>query len=848
MIGLTVLLIYVAGAVALAYSRSDLRTTAYAAGGLLLIYLLAGRFSWFWFLFLLISVVIAGLLSQRQIRREHVSSRVLDWYRKIMPSMSDTEQEAVNAGSIWWEGDLFTGKPDWEKLLSAGKPVITAREQELIDGPVEQLCRMVDSWKVNFELADIPPEVLAHIKQHKLLGMIIPEEYGGLGLSAVAQTEVYIRLFGISSIVANFISVPNSLGPAELLLKYGTQQQREYFLPRLANGEEIPCFALTAPLAGSDATAIPDSGVVCRGNWQGQEITGMRLTFDKRYITLAPIATLIGLAFKLKDPDHLIGDVEDYGITCALLPRDTEGLDIGKRHLPMGEPFLNGPIRGKDIFVPLDYIIGGHDMAGKGWRMLVDCLSAGRAISLPSISTCMAKRGLAATSAYARIRQQFNLPLVRFEGIQKPLARIAGFTYIINAACRHTAQAIDQGEKPAVASAILKYHCTEMARRIALDAADIHGGKGIIKGPKNYLSWGYESVPVAITVEGANILTRSLMIFGQGATRCHPYVLREMAIAGKESSDGQVAEFDNVLFNHVGFFFQNGARSLVHGLTGSNFTGILIDSPAKRYYQHLERLSAAFVLAADAAMLTMQSSLKKREMLSARLGDLLSMLYLASMVLKHYENDGCPAEDMPVVDWCCQYLLSQYQQAMHEILQNFPSRPIAWLLRGLIFPLGRWFDQPADVLESRIANLISSDTPTRHRLIKGIYLTASEDNPVGTVEEVFHMALEIEPIQRQLRNAVRAGTIADTNGSELVNMAEQAGIVTAAEAARLKQYDERMMDVIHVDEFPYGAFSRAGPVAAGTVKKRVAKKKQPVKRRKKKVSSSSPDQPDSTGK
>lgn len=847
MTSLTVLLIYIAGAVALAYSRSDLRTTAFAAGGLLLVYLLAGSFSWFWFLFLLFSTVITGLLSQRQLRRDQVSSRLLNWYRRIMPEMSETEQEAVNAGTVWWEGELFTGKPDWEKLLSSGKPVITADEQEFIDGPVEQLCRMVDSWKVNFELADIPPEVMAHVRQHKFLGMIIPPEYGGLGLSAVAQTEVYTRLFGISSVVGNFISVPNSLGPGELLLKYGTRQQRDYYLPRLANGEEIPCFALTAPLAGSDATAIPDTGIVCRGEWEGREITGMRLTFDKRYITLAPIATLIGLAFRLKDPDHLIGEEDDYGITCALIPGDTPGLDIGRRHLPMGEPFLNGPVRGKDIFVPLDYIIGGTDMAGKGWRMLVDCLSAGRAISLPSISTCMAKRGLAATSAYAVIRRQFRLPLARFEGIQKPLARIAGFTYIINAACRHTAQAIDQGAKPAVASAILKYHCTEMARRIALDAADIHGGKGIIKGPKNYLAWGYESVPVAITVEGANILTRSLMIFGQGATRCHPFVLKELAIAQKEYSDDLAAEFDSVLFNHAGFFFRNGARSLVHALTGSFFTGLLIDSPAKRYYQHLERFSAAFALVADTAMLTMQSSLKKREMLSARLGDLLSMLYLASMVLKHYEDDGCPAEDMPVVDWACQHLLNRYQQAMHGLLQNFPSLPVAWLLRVLVFPLGRWFNGPADILDARVANLVTHDTPTRNRLIAGIYSTPAAGNPVGTVNEVFQQSLAVEPLQRKLRDAVRSGKLADLAGVELISAAEQAAVVTAGEAKQLCVYHEKMMDVINVDEFPYGAFSRVKPAAARTVKKRAGKKK-PAGKRKKSTSTATADKPDRPGK
>lgn len=824
MTGLTVLLIYIAGLITLAYLRSNLRTTAFTAGGLLLVYLVIGEFSWLLFLFLVINVAVAGALSIDNLRREYITGPVFNWYRSVLPKLSDTEREAINAGTVWWEGELFKGIPDWEKLLSAGKPGISPVEKEFIDGPVEQLCLMVDNWHVNYELADVPADVMKFIKDKKFLGMIIPEEYGGLGLSAVAQTEVYTKLFGVSSVVANLISVPNSLGPAELLLKYGTDEQKNYYLPRLANGDEIPCFALTAPLAGSDATAIPDTGVVCQGSWQGKQVTGIRLTFDKRYITLAPIATLIGLAFKLKDPEHLIGNVDDYGITVAMVPRDAQGLEIGNRHLPMGEPFLNGPVRGRDVFIPVDNIIGGREMAGKGWRMLVDCLSAGRSISLPSISTCLAKRGLAGTSAYARIRRQFNLPLARFEGVQKPLARIAGLAYIINAACRHTAQAIDNGAKPAVASSILKYHSTEMARRIALDAADIHGGKGVMKGPKNYLSWGYESVPVAITVEGANIMTRSLMIFGQGATRCHPYVLREMAIAEKGVQDGTIAEFDEILCGHSGFVFRNAARSLVYGLTGSIFSGVLIDSPAKRYYQHIERFSAAFALLTDAAMVTMQSSLKRREMLTARLGDLLSMLYLASMVLKNYENDGCPAEDLPLVDWSCQYLLNRYQEAMHGLLQNFPNRPVSWLLRILVFPAGRWFNQPDDILDSRIVNLVTTDTPTRARLVSGIHAAATPENPLGTVNKVFGHCLEVEPLMQQLRQAVKSGEVEELAGIEFIDAAETAGILNKEEAQRLRQYDSEMMDVIHVDEFPADRISRVQP-RGRVVKKRTTKKK-----------------------
>ena len=534
MSGLTVFIVFMAGAIALEYYRASLRSAAIASGALFLFYLLFGSDVLFWEVALFICTLVLGVLSIDDFRRDKVSKPLFAFYKRALPPISDTEREAIDAGTVWWEGELFTGNPDWEKLLGSGKPLISEQDQAFIDGPVEELCQMVDSWSIHFNEADIPDDVLAHIKKHKLLGMIIPKEYGGLDLSAVSQAAVLTKIFSIGGVVGNFIGVPNSLGPGELLVKYGTEEQKNHYLPRLASGEEIPCFALTAPLAGSDATSIPDTGVVCKGEWQGEEVIGMRLNFDKRYITLAPVATLVGLAFRLQDPEHLIGDVDDYGITCALIPRDTAGLDIGKRHLPIGDPFLNGPIRGKDIFVPLDTIIGGREMAGKGWRMLVNCLSTGRVISLPSASNSIAKNALASTSAYARIRKQFGLPIGEFEGIQKPLARIAGLSYIINAGLMHTAQAVAVGAKPAVPASILKYHCTEMARQVLIDAMDINAGKAVVKGPKNYLAIAYESMPVAITVEGANIMTRNLMIFGQGAIRSHPYILKEMELVEQE--------------------------------------------------------------------------------------------------------------------------------------------------------------------------------------------------------------------------------------------------------------------------------------------------------------------------
>jgi acyl-CoA dehydrogenase len=753
----------------------------------------------------------------------------------VLPGLSDTEQEAIDAGTVWWEGDLFSGKPDWQKLLSIGAPTISKEEQDFIDGPLEELCCMVDSWQVNHELADIPDDIVQFIHKNKFLGLIIHKEYGGLEFSAVAQVRILSKLFSISSVVANYIGVPNSLGPGELLQKYGTDEQKNEHLPKLATGQAVPCFALTGPLAGSDATSLPDTGVVCKGSWQGKEIVGMRLNFDKRYITLAPVATLVGLAFRLQDPDGLIGETRDYGITCALIPRDTDGMEIGNRHYPMGDPFLNGPIRGKDVFVPLDFIIGGMEMAGKGWTMLVNCLSAGRSISLPSVGNCIGKRALVGTSAYARIRHQFGLPISKFEGIQKPMARIAGFSYIMNAAVENTGQAIDNGQKPAVAGSILKYHCTEMGRQIALDAADIHGGKAVMKGPKNYLSWAYEAMPVAITVEGANIMTRSLMIFGQGATRCHPFVLDEMVIAQDDVNDGSVNAFDNVIMKHIGYAYRNGAYTLVHGLTGSLFANILIESPVKKYYQSLSRFSAAFALMTDTAMLIMQGSLKRKEMISARLGDLLSMLYLTSMVLKYYEDQGCPREDLPVVEWCCQYLLNQYQIAMDEILNNFPNQLVALKIRLLVFPLGRRLSPPSDNLDSEVSDLVTSDNETRNRMISGSYLTESETNQVGVANSVFMEACRLEILEAKLKAAVKAGTLEQLDGDELVAQAEKQDVISTDEAQQLTDYYARAMDIINVDEFEYSELARTGQVKQkATARKKTTRKASTAKKKSKK--------------
>jgi acyl-CoA dehydrogenase len=597
--------------------------------------------------------------------------------------------------------------------------------------------------------------------------------------------------------------VPNSLGPAELLLHYGTEEQKNHYLPRLARGEDVPCFALTGPRAGSDAASIPDTGVVCRGTWNGKEVVGVRLNFSKRYITLAPIATVIGLAFKLYDPDKLLGgDKTDYGITCALIPRHTPGVTIGRRHFPLNVPFQNGPLSGKDVFVPLDAIIGGPKMAGQGWRMLVEQLSVGRCISLPSNSAGGAKAGVYASTAYARIRKQFAQSVGKFEGVEAALTRMAGAAYIIDAARSVTSGAIDGGEKPSVPSAMLKYHCTELGRKVANDAMDVHGGKGICLGPKNYLGRGYQVVPVAITVEGANILTRSLMILGQGAIRCHPYVLKEMNAAKVKDKARSLREFDEALFGHAGYTISNAARSLVMATTLARFSDAPTEGATQRYYQHINKFSAAFAFATDMAMLTLGGYLKQKEHLSARLGDVLSALYMASMVLKHYENQGRPEADLPLVEWSCRTLLYEAQEQLHGFLRNFPNRWVAGLMRVVIFPRGRTYFAPSDRLGRKIVEPLMMPSETRERLSHGIYKTVEPGNPIGLLQEALVLSMSAEPLEKRLRvEGVKTGRITALDLPGQIEQAVSIGLLNAAEAQLLRDYDRKVMDIVNVDDF-----------------------------------------------
>ena len=789
----------------LAYRRVTLGVASVLLGTLLLAYWLLGHAGPGWKVLVTLPVALLALLNLRGLRMRLVTRPFLKGYLRLLPTMSSTEREALEAGTVWWDGELFTGGPDWNKLMQAKSPALRPDEQAFLDGPCERLCAMLDDWDITHRRGDLPPEVWDYLKSAGFFAMIIPRRYGGLEFSAYGHSCVLAKVASRCAVASSTIAVPNSLGPAELLLHYGTEAQKDHYLPRLARGEDVPCFALTGPRAGSDAASIPDTGIICRGMYQGEEVIGMRLTFSKRYITLAPVATVIGLAFRLFDPDRLMGDKADLGITCALIPRSTPGVTIGRRHLPLDIPFQNGPIQGVDVFVPLDAIIGGFAMAGQGWRMLVEQLSVGRCISLPSNATGAAKASVFASGAYTRIRRQFNMPVGRFEGVEQVLARMAARTYIMDAARSVTAGAIDGGEKPSVPSAMLKYHVTELGRTVANDAMDVHGGKGICLGPKNYLGRNYQIVPVAITVEGANILTRSLIIFGQGAVRCHPWVLKEMNAARHPDRDQGLRDFDAALFGHVGYALSNAARSLVMALTFARFTAVPVDGATRRYFQHINRYSASFAFAADVAMLALGGYLKKKETLSARLGDVLSMMYLASMVLKHHANQGRPAEDLPLVDWACRSLLYQAQEQLHQFLRNFPVRWLAAFMRLVIFPRGLTYFPPDDRTGRQIATLVMTPGGTRDRLCRPLYDRLAPDNPLGLLEEALLLAEPAEALEKRIRvEGVKTGRVTALDLPGQVRQALELGIITAVEAESLRSFDAKVMELVGVDDFAPG--------------------------------------------
>ncbi|WP_411379566.1 acyl-CoA dehydrogenase [Pseudomonas sp. MPB26] len=806
------ILVLVVGIAYLAHRR----VAPLPALGVVAVYLLAmGAWShapgWLLLVFWVLIAVVAAPLLLPDLRRQYFTKPLFSWFQKVLPPMSETERDAIDAGTVWWDGELFSGRPDWDKLLAYPKVQLTEEEQAFIDGPTEELCAMVSDWEIG-QAMDLPPAAWEHIKTHGFFALIIPKEYGGKGFSAYAHSQVAMKLATRSGDLASTVMVPNSLGPAELLLHYGTDEQRNHYLPRLARGDDIPCFALTGPLAGSDAGAMPDTGVICKGEWEGKETLGLRLNWEKRYITLGPVATLLGLAFKAYDPDHLLGEEEDLGISLALIPTDTPGVEIGRRHLPLGAAFMNGPNSGKDVFIPLEYLIGGQEMLGKGWMMLMNCLSVGRSISLPAVGTGAAKFTSLVTGQYAQVREQFNVPLSAFEGIQEALARIGGNAWLMDSARMLTANAVDLGEKPSVLSAILKYHLTERGRECISHAMDVHGGKGIIMGPNNYLGRSWQGAPIFITVEGANILSRNLMIFGQGAIRCHPFVLKEMALAGREDHDQALKEFDGLLMQHIGFAVSNAASTLVLNLGVGRFEKAPGNRLSQGYFRALNRQAAAFALLADLSMMLLGGELKRRERLSARLGDVLSHMYLASAALKRYHDLDSPDHLEPLFAWAMEESLGQSERALDELLSNFPNKILGCLLRVIVFPFGRRHTGPSDALDAEVAAVIgrAKGDPTLEELLAGCYRPQSAQDPVGALQQAYDLLGASHPLQKKLHAALKSGQVKPTAGEHAIDAALHAGVLQPAEAQTLRDAEAARRKVIDVDDFSKEELTQAG--------------------------------------
>ncbi|MGI9293030.1 MAG: acyl-CoA dehydrogenase [Pseudomonadales bacterium] len=777
-----------------------------------------------WLQWLLV-LAVAGVLHAQSQRMQWLSRPALGLFKRMVPALSDTERDAIDAGTVGFEGQLLSGMPDWQQLRRIPAARLSDEEQAFLDGPVETVCAMANDWEITHTRADLPPAIWTYLKKEGFFALIIEKKYGGKEFSAYAHSQILVKLNSVSMTLGVTVSVPNSLGPAELLHRYGTDAQRDYYLPRLAKGQEIPCFALTSPDAGSDASAILDLGVVCKETIDGEEQVGMRLTWNKRYITLAPVATLIGLAFRLKDPDHILGEQEDLGITCALVPLATEGVIIGRRHFPLNVPFQNGPTQGDQVFVSLDAIIGGIERAGQGWKMLVECLSTGRAISLPSGATGAAKMAALTTGAYSRIRHQFGLPIGKMEGVQEVIARMTARTYMMDAARTMASWAIDQGERPAIPAAIVKYHVTEMSRSVINDAMDVHGGKGIMLGPSNYLARSYQGIPVSITVEGANILTRGLMIFGQGAIRCHPLLLEEMQAAAEDNLN----RFDDLLFRHIGFAASNAVRSLWLGLTNALFVSKPPQRKAARYYQLLTRFSSNLAFLTDLSMASLGGELKRRERLSARLGDLLSYLYLSSTVLKLYEDRQQPATESQVVDYALQDLLYRCEQANAEIIANFPLRPLRFLLRVFLLPAGRWLQQPSDELAGNIKEAMIAPSELRASLGQGAYRSASEFGATGKLDQALQDLVDVE---KAIRFAQQALDLPKQfrRLRELAERAEEEGVISAEDADLMRKAADGRWFAISVDDFDSKDIAHKAPRTA--TRKKATPRKKPATRKK----------------
>ncbi len=793
----------------MAYMQAPVAIWSITFGAYLLSLQINSEISIFWHLLMWVAYgSLVFVLNSPQLRRHLIIARVFNLFKTKVPLMNQTEKDAIAAGDIWWEAELFKGDPDWNKLLGIPLAKLNAEEKSFLDNQVATFCSMLDDWKIVHENYDLDQKAWDYLKQEKFFGMIIPKEYGGLGFSAMAHSSVVAKIASRSISAVVTVMVPNSLGPAELLMHYGTEQQKKHYLPRLAKGEEIPCFALTAPDAGSDAGAITDTGVVCYGEVKGEKVLGIKLNWDKRYITLAPVATVLGLAFKLYDPDKLLGEQEYIGVTLCLIPTDLPGVEHNKRHFPLNSAFMNGPTRGRDVFVPLDYIIGGKEQAGLGWSMLMDCLSVGRSISLPSLNTGACQMLYKATGAYSKIRKQFKVSIGKFEGVEESLARIGGLTYAMEAVRKLTTSAVDLGIKPAIASAITKYHMTEMSRQVANDVMDVHGGRGIMLGPNNYAARIYQTIPISITVEGANILTRNLIIFGQGAIRCHPFLLKEInAVNHKEPSIG-LKLFEDIFYRHLSYSLSHVAKSFVYGITrGISFK--TAETKLNRYLRTLSWMSMGLSVASEVSMGVLGGSLKRKERLSARLGDILSYLYIASAIIRYHAASSKTEIETNYAVWNIERLLVKTQDAFFDIFSNYPVKFIGIFLRLIIFPWGKTFTSPDDVLDSKIAASMLQDGEQRKKLSALCYLKEESSDLIGKLELAFKESIKVEPIEKKIEQAVKLEIIPKyLSLAENIAKALETNVITQAEADRLEQYERLRQEVIRVDEFAKEYFQK----------------------------------------
>lgn len=720
-----------------------------------------------------------------------------------MPSISTTEQEALEAGTSWWEKELFMGAPDWSQFEKYPYPTLSEEEQSFIDNEVELLCSMLNEWEIHHHLKDLPPEVWQFIKDKGFLGLIIPKSFGGKEFSSFAQSRIMSKIASRSLTTAVSCMVPNSLGPGELLMHYGTDAQKQQYLPGLAKGEEIPCFGLTSPEAGSDAGAIPDSGVVCYGEYEGAQVLGLRMNFSKRWITLAPIATVVGLAFKLYDPEGLLGDKNktEYGITCALIPASHAGVKIGARHFP-GSPFMNGTVEGEDVFIPIDWIIGGQENAGKGWRMLMECLGVGRGISLPALATAAGEMSYLTVGAFAKIRQQFNISVGKFEGVQEATSEIASDAYMLEAFRYLVTCGLNQGGTPAVMTAMAKYYATETMRKVVNHGMDIAGGRAIQLGPRNFLALTYQAIPIAITVEGANILTRSLMIFGQGSMRCHPYLFEELQLLQSEDKSTSVKKFDDLLFKHLAYTFNRGAKSFAYGWTGgSSDAPQSVDQFTASYYKTINRFSANFALVADMSLGLLAGDLKRKEMLSGRLADIHAHLFISTAILKFYEAGQKTEAEQLHAKLALQKAFLNIQEAFWGLFENFPAKLPAAFVKWICFPFGRVISKPDDELKKQVAELMMQEHPFREQLKHHVFYSTKADDVTGRLEHTFQILRTLEPLWDKFKKAESKGKFKGLTFEENIEHATKEGFISESEAQQLLQYNAIRFDSMLTDVF-----------------------------------------------